>query len=204
MSALEAPVDEFEQTERTAPTRNKAAVTYDRAEIYAVLDEALFINTAFTGPDGGPRILPIFHARIGDTLYMHGSTGSSRGLGAKEGLPVCASATLVDGLIYTKSWFHHSVNYRSVVVHGEAHVVSDPDERLNALRALVDRMAEGRSERSREPSKKELAMTAILALPLEEASIKQRSGGPKEEPEDEDLPFVNGVAEVTTTVAGRL
>jgi nitroimidazol reductase NimA-like FMN-containing flavoprotein (pyridoxamine 5'-phosphate oxidase superfamily) len=204
MSALEAPVDRFEQTERTTPKRSCERVTYERADAYRVLDEALFCDLAFIGPDGAPRILPTFHVRVGDTLYVHGSTGGSMGLGGREAFDVSVSATMVDGLVFAKSWFHHSMNYRSVVVHAKAALVTDPAERWNAMRDLIDRLAEGRSERSRPPTEKENAMSALLAIPLEEVSIKQRQGPPVEEPEDEDLPYVNGVAEVTTVVAGRL
>ena len=205
MSALEAPVSgEFTPTERTTPKRSKERVTYERADAYRVLDEALFCDLAFVGPDGAPRILPTFHVRVGDTLFVHGSTGGSMGLGGREEFDVSVSATVVDGLVFSKSWFHHSMNYRSVVVHAKATLVHDPDERWNAMRELIDRLAEGRSERSREPSEKENAMSALLAIPLEEVSLKQRQGPPVEEPEDEDLPYVNGVAEVTTVVTGRL
>ncbi|MEU5874655.1 pyridoxamine 5'-phosphate oxidase family protein [Glycomyces sp. NPDC047369] len=205
MSTLECPSSgRFEQTERTTPKRSRERVTYEKAESYRVLDEALFCDLAFVGPDGAPRILPTFHVRVGDTLYVHGSTGGSMGLGARGPFPVTVSATVVDGLVFSKSWFHHSMNYRSVVVHAEARLVEDEDERWSTFKALIDRFAEGRSERSREASEKENAMSALLAIPLEEVSIKQRSGGPKEEPEDEDLPFENGVANVRTLVTGRL
>jgi nitroimidazol reductase NimA-like FMN-containing flavoprotein (pyridoxamine 5'-phosphate oxidase superfamily) len=205
MSTLECPYSgRFEQTERTTPKRSRERVTYERAESYRVLDEALFVDLAFVGPDGAPRVLPTFHVRVGDTLYLHGSTGSSMGLGGREGFPVSVTATVVDGLVFSKSWFHHSMNYRSVVVHANARLVEDDDERWNVFKALIDRFAEGRSDRSREASPKENAMSALLAIPLEEVSIKQRAGGPVEEPEDEDLPFDNGVANVRTLVTGRL
>lgn len=205
MSSLECPHDAmFAPTERTTPKRSRERVTYERADAYRVLDEALFCDLAFVGPDGAPRVLPTFHVRVGDTLYVHGSTGGSMGLGAREAFPVSVSATVVEGLVFAKSWFHHSMNYRSVVVHAEARLVADADERWAAFKALIDRFSEGRSERSREPSDKEDAMSALLAVPLDEVSVKQRSGGPKEEPEDEDLPYENGVATVRTLVTGRL
>jgi hypothetical protein len=205
MSVLECPHSgRFAQTERNTPKRSRERVTYEREAAYRVLDEALFVDLAFVGPDGAPRVLPTFHVRVGDTLFVHGSTGSSMGLGGREGFAVSATATIVDGLVYSKSWFHHSMNYRSVVVHANARLVTDEDERWSVFKALIDRMGEGRSERSREASDKENAMSALLAIPLEEVSVKQRSGPPVEEPEDEDLPFDNGVAAVTTTVVGRL
>ncbi|HEX2145540.1 MAG TPA: pyridoxamine 5'-phosphate oxidase family protein [Glycomyces sp.] len=205
MSTLDSPgTAEFTPTERTTPKRSRERVTYERAASYQVLDEALFVDLAFVGPDGAPRVLPTFHVRVGDTLFVHGSTGSSMGLGGREGFPVSVTATIVDGLVFAKSWFHHSMNYRSVVVHANARLVTDADERWPVFKALINRMGEGRAERSREADEKENAMSALLAIPLEEVSIKQRSGPPVEEPEDEDLPYVNGVAPVTTVVSGRL
>ncbi len=203
--AQPAPVNTaFARTERTTPLRARHRIDYAKASALQVLDEALFCDVAFTGPDGAPRVLPTFHARLGDTVYLHGSTGSSTALAAREGLDVCLTATVVDGLVYAKSWFHHSVNYRSVVVHGRAVPVTDAHERRLAMRALIERMSTGRSERSREPDAKEEAASAFLAVPLEEVSVKRRSGPPSEEPEDEDLPYRNGVAEVRTSVTGRL
>ncbi|MBO3733510.1 pyridoxamine 5'-phosphate oxidase family protein [Glycomyces niveus] len=205
MSALECPhSSQFTQTERTTPKRSRERVTYEREAAYQVLDEALFVDLAFVGPDGAPRVLPTFHVRVGDTLFVHGSTGSSMGLGGRDEFAVSATATIVDGLVFSKSWFHHSMNYRSVVVHANARLVTDEDERWEVFKALINRMAEGRADRSREANPKENAMSALLAIPLEEVSIKQRSGPPVEEPEDEDLPFANGVAPVSTVVAGRL
>ena len=178
--------------------------TLRRDAAYQVLDEALFCDVAFVGADGAPRVLPTFHVRVGDTLFLHGSTGSSMGLGGREEFQVSVTATIVDGLVFSKSWFHHSMNYRSVVVHANARLVAEADERWSVFKALINRMAEGRSERSREASAKENSMSALLAIPLEEVSLKQRQGPPVEEPEDEDLPFDNGVAEVSTIVARRL
>lgn len=205
MSTLESPSGgRFAPTERTTPNRSRERITYERADAYRVLDEALYCDVAFVGPDGAPRVLPTFHVRVGDTLFLHGSTGSSMGLGGREGFPVSVTATIVDGLVFSKSWFHHSMNYRSVVVHANATLVTDAEERWSVFKALIDRMAEGRSERSRAANPKENAMSALLAIPLEEVSVKQRQGPPVEEPEDEDLPYRNGVAEVATSVIGRL
>lgn len=204
MSTIESAADHFAPTERTIPNRSKERVSYEKAEAYRVLDEALHCDFAFVGRDGAPRVLPTFHVRVGDTLYLHGSTGSSMGMGAREGFAVSVTATIVDGLVFSKSWFHHSMNYRSVVVHAEARLVTDPDERWSAFRALIDRFSEGRSDRSRSASDKENAASALLAIPLAEVSLKQRAGGPNEDPADEDLPYENGVAEVVTTVTGRL
>ena len=195
----------FTPSERTTPTRAKERVSYEKARVYQVLDEALHCDVAFIGEDGDPKALPVFHARIGDLLYLHGSTGSTLGLASREtGMRVCVTATVVDGLVYAKSWAHHSMNFRSVVAHGLALPVHDAHERWIAMRALVERMGHGRAERSREPSAKEDASIAILALRLNEVSVKQRSGAPREAPGDEELPYRNGVAEVATVIAGRL
>ncbi|WP_051704248.1 pyridoxamine 5'-phosphate oxidase family protein [Glycomyces sp. NRRL B-16210] len=205
MTTLDSPSGgRFAPTERTTPNRSRERVTYEKADAYRILDEALHCDVAFVGPDGAPRVLPTFHVRVGDTLFLHGSTGSSMGLGGREGFPVSVTATIVDGLVFSKSWFHHSMNYRSVVVHANATLVEDTDERWSVFKALIDRMAEGRSDRSRAANPKENAMSALLAIPLEEVSVKQRQGPPVEEPEDEDLPYVNGVAEVATSITGRL
>jgi nitroimidazol reductase NimA-like FMN-containing flavoprotein (pyridoxamine 5'-phosphate oxidase superfamily) len=195
---------QFTATPRTTGRRAKERFNYDKVAAYQILDEALFCNVAFVGPDGGPRVLPTFHARIGDTLYFHGSTGSALGLGGQDGLEVCVTATVVDGLIFAKSWTHHSMNYRSVVAHGLAIAVGDENERWAAMRASVERMSAGRSERSREPSPKEDAATAVLALQLKDVSVKERAGGPNDDPDDAELSYRTGVAEVTTTVSGRL
>ncbi|GAB3230514.1 pyridoxamine 5'-phosphate oxidase family protein [Glycomyces halotolerans] len=195
---------QFTQTDRTTPKRARERVSYEKAAAYEILDEALHCDVAFVGADGAPRVMPFFHARLGGTLYLHGSTGSSLGLGGGEGFAVSVTATLVDGIVYAKSWMHHSMNYRSVVAHGPAHEVGDPHERWIAMRALVERLAPGRADRSREPNPKEEAATAVLALPLDEVSVKRRAGGPNDDPADQDLPYRNGVAQVTTVVTGRL
>ncbi|WP_100446068.1 pyridoxamine 5'-phosphate oxidase family protein [Glycomyces xiaoerkulensis] len=195
---------QFPRTDRTTPRRARDRVTYEKAAAFQILDEALYCDVAFAAPDGAPRVLPIFHARLGNTLYLHGSTGSGLGLAGRDGVEVSLTATIVDGLVYAKSWAHHSMNYRSVVAHGPALPVRDDHERWIAMRTLIERMSPGRANRSREPSAREDASVAILGMTLSEVSVKQRSGPPKEEPEDEELPYRNGVAEVATVVTGRL
>jgi nitroimidazol reductase NimA-like FMN-containing flavoprotein (pyridoxamine 5'-phosphate oxidase superfamily)/RimJ/RimL family protein N-acetyltransferase len=179
-------------TTRTTPHRLAERVSYDRAGAHAILDEAYVCHLGFTTPDG-PRVLPTFFARIGDTLYVHGSTGSGPMLALRRGGPVCVAVTLLDGLVLARSQFHHSANYRSVVVHGTATVVSEGAERRRAMDALVDKVAPGRSTQTRPPDAKELAATAILAIPLAEVSVKARMGGVSEEAEDYALPYWAGV-----------
>ncbi len=196
MSSAYSPVP------RTTPTRKPDRVTYDRATAHAVLDEALICHVGFV-VDGRPVVLPQLHARVDDVLYLHGSTGA-RGMraAAGRGLDVCVTVTLVDGLVLSRSAFNHSVNYRSVVAHGTATVVDDPVEKAAALDALVDAVVAGRSAATRPPTRKELAATTVLRLPLEEVSVKVRSGPPDDDAEDLGLPYWAGVLPLTT-VAGK-
>jgi uncharacterized protein len=142
--------------------------------------------------DGVPVVLPTGYGRIGGTLYLHGSS-ANRSLLAAADQQVCVTVTLLDGLVCARAAFHHSMNYRSAVIFGTARVVGDPAEKLAALRAVTDHLVPGRWEHCREPSSKELAATAALALSLDEASVKFRSGGPKDDEEDYDSGVWAGV-----------
>jgi RimJ/RimL family protein N-acetyltransferase/nitroimidazol reductase NimA-like FMN-containing flavoprotein (pyridoxamine 5'-phosphate oxidase superfamily) len=185
--------DVYEPTPRTTATRNRGRMHYDRATAHAILDEAYDCSLAFV-VEGAPRALPTLHVRVGETVYLHGSSGGRMGLDAKgDGMPVCLSVTVLDGLVYGRSQFHHSANYRSVVALGTAREVTDPAEKLGAMTALVDKVGHGRSDDSRPPSRRELAQTTVLALPLNEVSVKARSGPVVDEPEDYDLPHWAGV-----------
>ncbi len=181
-------------TGRTIPTRYPDRARHDAESVRQIIDEALHCHLAFT-VDGEPRLLPTLHARDGDTLYLHGSTGSGPMLAARtpEGMPACVAITLFDGLVLARSQFHHSANYRSVVIHGRARLVTDETEKRRALTALVEHMVPGRSADSRPPSAKELAQTAVLAMPLDESSAKIRMGNALDEPEDMALPHWAGV-----------
>lgn len=150
---------------------------YDRGTIDAILDAALVCHLGFV-QDGQPYVIPTLHARIGDRLYVHGSAASRTLRALAGGAPVCVTATLLDGLVLARSVFEHSVNYRSVVVLGVATPVTDPDEKLAALRALTDQLLPGRNADARQPSRKELKATSVLWLPLDEASAKVRTGPP--------------------------
>lgn len=185
--------DTYPRAPRTTPTRHPERVSYDRAAAHAVLDEAVVCHVAFVA-GGSPVVLPQVHARIGDNLYLHGSAGSGLALAAREsGLAVCVAVTLLDGLVLARSAFRHSVNYRSVVVHGTAVTVRAGREKSAALLALVEAAAPGRSGQVRPPSAKELAATTVLRLPLEQVSVKARSGPPNDLPEDLPLPQWAGV-----------
>jgi len=187
----------YTATAATTPTRIPARVSYGQATVHSVLDEALISHVGFI-VDGRPVVLPHLHARIGETLYLHGSTGA-RALRAAEdgGLAVCVTATVLDGLVLARAAFHHSVNYRSVVAHGTATVVEDDAERRAALNALVEAVVAGRSIGSRPPSRKELAATTVLRLPLVEVSVKVRSGPPVDDAQDVELPYWAGVLPVS-------
>jgi nitroimidazol reductase NimA-like FMN-containing flavoprotein (pyridoxamine 5'-phosphate oxidase superfamily) len=192
--------DTYPPTARTTATRERQRMDYRRADIHAVLDEALHCHLAFL-VDGEPRLLPTLHVRIGETVFVHGSTGSRPLLAARapEGLPVCLAVTLLDGLVYARSQFHHSANYRSVVVHGIARLVTAEPEQRRVLTALVDKFGPGRSAETRPPSRKELAETAVLAVPLREASLRSRAGGVSEDPADLALPYWAGVVPLRLT-----
>ncbi|MFG2942508.1 pyridoxamine 5'-phosphate oxidase family protein [Streptomyces sp. NPDC048282] len=185
----------YPTTDRTVPTRSAERASYDREAVHSILDEAYVCHLGFVR-DGAPVVLPTLFARVGEVLYLHGSTGSRplRMTGqADPGLPVCVTVTHVDGLVLARSAFHHSINYRSAVVHGVAHQVTDPEEKRLALDALVDHVVPGRSADSRPANKKELAATAVIRLDLNEVSAKTRTGGANDEPEDMDLPYWAGV-----------
>ncbi|MCF1598844.1 pyridoxamine 5'-phosphate oxidase family protein, partial [Streptomyces muensis] len=185
----------YTPTDRTVPTRSPGRAAYDKELVHAILDEAYVCHLGFVR-DGAPVVLPTLFGRVGETLYVHGSTGSRplRMTGqADPGLPVCLTVTHVDALILARSAFHHSINYRSVVVHGTAYEVTDPEEKRVALDALVDHVVPGRSRDSRPANKKELAATAVIRLDLNEVSAKLRTGGVNDEPEDLTLPHWAGV-----------
>jgi uncharacterized protein len=191
-------VTSYPPTARTTPTRHAERVGYDRDLVHAVLDEALLAHVGFV-VDGRPVVLPQLHARVGEVLYLHGSTGARAMLAARDGgLDVCVTVTLVDGLVLARSAFHHSINYRSVVVHGTATPVEDPDEKAAVLAALVDHVAAGRPDEVRGPDRRELAATSVLRLDLAEVSVKVRSGPPIDEPEDLALPYWAGVLPLET------
>ncbi|OBI49163.1 pyridoxamine 5'-phosphate oxidase family protein [Mycobacterium sp. E787] len=191
----------YQPTHRTTPTRYRERARYDRDTVHGILDEALICHLGYLS-DGRPVVLPTTHVRLGETLYLHGSTGGGPMLAARAapgGLSVCVTATLVDGLVLARSAMHHSVNFRSVVVLGDARVVDDPAEKLTALRGLLDHIRPGRADDCRAPDARELAATGVLAVDLVEASAKLRTGGPVDDPEDTALPHWAGVVPLSLT-----
>jgi uncharacterized protein len=180
--------------DRTRVRREPKRGRYDRGTIDAILDEALICHLGFE-VEGQPYVIPTLHARVGDRLYLHGSSASRMLRHAASGTRMCATVTLFDGLVLARSIFNHSVNYRSVVVFGTATVV-DGDGKMQALHALAEQLAPGRWEEARQPSRKELKATSILSLPLDEASAKVRTGAEEDDEEDLDLPVWAGVVPV--------
>jgi nitroimidazol reductase NimA-like FMN-containing flavoprotein (pyridoxamine 5'-phosphate oxidase superfamily) len=194
--------DSYPVTARTTATRLRERVSYDRAAVHAVLDEALLCHVGFI-IDGVPVVLPQLHARVEDRLYLHGSSGARALRTARgDGLAVCVTVTLVDGLVLARSAFHHSINYRSVVIHGTAHEVTDDTEKQSALASLVDSVVPGRSAAVRGASRKERMATTVLRLDLENVSLKSRSGPPGDDEPDLELPYWAGVLPIAS-VPGR-
>jgi nitroimidazol reductase NimA-like FMN-containing flavoprotein (pyridoxamine 5'-phosphate oxidase superfamily) len=188
--------DRYQRTERTSLRRLPERAHYDRQTVHSILDEGFICHVAFV-EDGQPYALPTGYARIGETLYLHGSTGSR--LGLRPGMDVCVTVTLIDGIVLARSAFHHSFQYRSVMVLGRTELVTDPTEKDAALGALVEHFMPGRSADARPGSRREVAATAVLAVPLEEVSAKARTGDPKDDDEDYALPVWAGVLPLALT-----
>jgi uncharacterized protein len=185
---------------RTTVRRLPERGVYDRTAVHAVLDEG-FVAHVGLATDDGPVVIPMLYARDGDRVLVHGSPASRLLRTGARGLDMCLTVTLVDGLVLARSAFHHSVNYRSVVVVGRAERIDDLAERRAALDVLVEAIVPGRTADARPPNERELRGTTVLALPLDEASAKVRTGGPREEDDDMDLPVWAGVVPLTL-VAG--
>jgi len=160
--------------------------SYERDTIYQILDEGLVCHVGFVA-DGQPFVIPTAYGRVDDTLYIHGSPASRMLRSLQQGIDVCVTVTLLDGLVLARSAFHHSMNYRSVVVFGTATLVQDAEQKLVALRAFTEHVIPGRWSEVRSPSRNELAGTLVLSLPLVEASAKVRTGGPNDDATDYEL-----------------
>ena len=184
-------------TPRTTLRRHRERGMTDRADLYTVLDAGLICHLGVIS-GGVPMVLPTAFGREGDTLYVHGSSANGA-FGAADGQQVCVTVTHLDGLVCARSVFTHSVNYRSAVVFGTATMVLDEDERWQALRIITDHLIPGRWAAARQPTRKEMAATSVLSVPLTEASVKIRTGMPKDEPEDLGLDVWAGVLPVWVT-----
>jgi uncharacterized protein len=174
-----------------------ARAGYGRATIDAILEEALVAHVGFA-VDGQPYVIPTLHARVGDNVYFHGSSAGRTVRALAAGAPMCLTVTLLDGLVLARSAVHHSVNYRSVVVFGQARAIDVPDEKMAAIEAFTERLIPGRWEEVRPPTVKELKAIQVLALPLSEASAKVRSGPPVDDEEDYVLDAWAGVIPIDT------
>ncbi|MFL6228566.1 MAG: pyridoxamine 5'-phosphate oxidase family protein [Pyrinomonadaceae bacterium] len=185
-------MDDFERTARTAVRRLPQRASYEREQVYQILDAGFVCHVGFAA-NGQPFVIPTAYGREGDTLYVHGAAASRmlKSLGA--GVEACVTVTHADGLVLARSAFHHSINYRSVVVFGRARVVEGREKKLLALRAFMEHVTPGRWDEVREPNERELNATLVLALPLAEASAKVRTGPPVDDEEDLALDVWAGV-----------
>ncbi|MGE5206205.1 MAG: pyridoxamine 5'-phosphate oxidase family protein [Chlamydiota bacterium] len=179
-------------TARTTLHRHAERGTHDRETINQILDEGLVCHVGFVS-DGQPYVIPTGYGRIGDNLYIHGSAASRMLRDLEKGIAMCVTVTLLDGLVMARAAFSHSMNYRSVVVLGKAHLVEDPEEKTAALKVITEHIVPGRWAETRWPTEQELKATSVLKLPLTEASAKIRSGGPKDKDEDVAYPVWAGV-----------
>ncbi len=189
---------ELEPTDRTRHRRLKERGSHDARLIHAILDEVLACHVGFA-IDGQPWVVPTIHARRGDNLYLHGAVANHMLRTLSDGIEACVTATMIDGLVLARSAFHHSMNYRSVMVFGRATRVEDEDEKRDALHALVEHVARGRMADARPPSDEELRSTLVLRMPITEASAKVRTGGPLDDDEDMPLGIWAGVLPCTIT-----
>jgi nitroimidazol reductase NimA-like FMN-containing flavoprotein (pyridoxamine 5'-phosphate oxidase superfamily) len=185
-------METYTPTDRTQVKRLPKRGVYDQAQVHAILDEGFICHVGFVA-DGQPYVIPTGYARSGGRLYIHGSAASRMLRALGQGAPLCVTVTLVDGLVLARSAFHHSMNYRSVVVLGQARVVDDPEEKTAALARFTDHIVPGRWDEVRQPTEQELKSTTVLALDLDEVSAKVRTGGPIDDEEDYALPVWAGV-----------
>jgi nitroimidazol reductase NimA-like FMN-containing flavoprotein (pyridoxamine 5'-phosphate oxidase superfamily) len=184
-------------TARTRLGRARQRGRLDRTALYEVLDAGMICHLGVVA-DGAPMVIPTGYGRDGDTLYVHGSTGA-KSLRIAEAGEICVTVTHLDGIVLARSIFHHSVNYRSAMIYAAPRPVEDPEEKLTALRAVSERLAPGQWDVARRPTRRELAATAVLALSLEEASVKMRQGPPNDDAEDYELDVWAGVLPVRQT-----
>jgi len=190
-------MSQFTPTERTQVKRLPKRGNYERETVYSILDTGFVCHVGFS-VDGQPFVIPTNYGRSGDTLYLHGSAASRMLKTLSGGVPVCVTVTHVDGLVLARSAFHHSVNYRSVVILGKAQLVEDPAEKMEALRIFTEHVMKGRWNDVRIPTEQELKATVVLSLPLEEVSAKVRTGGPIDDEADYALPVWAGVLPLET------
>ena len=180
------------KTPRTTPKTKSDRISFDRDEANAILDEAMICHVAFAD-DEGPVVLPTIHWRIGQTLYFHGSHASRMSQALASGRSLCVTATLLDGLVMARSAFWHTMNFRSVVLFGQGSEVKDLEEKTRAFDALMEKVAPGRQPHLRPTTQKELVATKLIAMPIEEGSVKCRQGPPGDAEGDESWPVWAGI-----------
>lgn len=196
-------MESFTPTARTTLRRLPRRGEYDRAAVYQILDEAFVCHVGFV-VDNQPYVIPTGYGRRGDMLYLHGSSASRMLRALADGIDVCVTVTLIDGLVVARSAFHHSMNYRSVVALGRATVVEDEEEKSAALEAITNHIVPNRWAESRQPNEQEMRATLVLRLPLVEVSAKVRSGPPLDDEEDYALPYWAGVVPLQLTAAAPI
>lgn len=190
-------MNDIPRTPRTTLKRLPERGFFDRGAVDAILDEAFICHVGFA-LEGRPFVIPTSYVRVGDRLFIHGSAASRMQLSLSKGVPACVTVTLVDGLVLARSAFHHSINYRSVVIFGMMTAVTDEKEKLAALHAFTEHIIPGRWSQVREPSPAELKATSVLSIDLNEASAKIRSGPPKDDKEDYSRSVWAGVLPLQT------
>ena len=193
-------METFPTTARTTVRRLPKRGVYDKETVYSILDEAFLCHVGFV-VDGQPFVIPTSYVRVDDTLYVHGSAASRMiKTSASEGVDICVTVTLLDGLVLARSAFHHSMNYRSVVVLGKGRLVTDDGEKWTALHAFTNHIVPERWEEARQPTPQELKATSVLALPIDEVSAKVRAGGPIDDEEDYAMRIWAGVVPIETKI----
>ncbi len=190
----------YEPNERTKVTRLPKRAVYDKAQVHAILDEGFLCHIGFA-VEQQPYVIPTSYVRAGEKIYVHGSAASRMLRRLDQGVDVCVTVTLVDGFVLARSVFHHSMNYRSVVILGKARLVEDRDEKIDALRRFTNHIVPGRWDEARQPHDQELKATSVLVLPLEEVSAKIRTGPPLDDEEDYALPVWAGVVPIRARVS---
>jgi hypothetical protein len=190
-------MDSFQSTDRTQVKRLPKRGVYDKVQVHAILDAGILCHVGFA-VDGQPYVIPTGYVRVDDRIYIHGSPASRMLRALDQAIDVCVTVTLLDGLVLARSAFHHSMNYRSVVVLGKAHAVTDPQEKVEALRSFVNHVVPGRWDEVRQPTERELQSTTVLTVPLHEVSAKIRTGAPIDDEEDYALPIWAGVVPLRT------
>jgi nitroimidazol reductase NimA-like FMN-containing flavoprotein (pyridoxamine 5'-phosphate oxidase superfamily) len=205
MSTLENQInkEQLTATQRSQIRRLPQRGHYEQQVIYQIVDEGLVCHVGFA-VDGQPFVIPTAYGRVGDRLYIHGSPASRMLRSLQGGIEVCVTITLLDGLVLARSAFHHSMNYRSIVIFGTATMVESADQKLEALRAFTEHVVPRRWAEVRPPSRQELQGTLVLSLPLTEASAKIRTGSPVDDEADYSLPVWAGEVPLRLTAAAPI